>query len=214
VPADPVEAALRLVQGSVRPTGVGARNLAECIALQAIEADRYDPCMARLIDHLDLVARGEVARLKRLCAVDDEDFAEMLAELRSYDPRPGLRFAGGDGAAVTPDILVTAGPDGGWSIALNPATLPRLVVNRDYYRELRGTCADKASSGWLAERPRRRQLADPLARPAAEDDPQGHRGDRPPPGRLLPPRRRPAAPADPARGGRGDRDARIHRSAG
>lgn len=146
-----VDAALRLVQ-SFDPTGVGARTLAECIALQAIEADRYDPCMARLIDHLDLVARGEVARLKRLCAVDDEDFAQMLTELRSYDPRPGLRFAGGDGAPIVPDILLTATTDGGWSIALNPATLPRLVVNRDYHRELRGACVDKASSGWLAER--------------------------------------------------------------
>jgi RNA polymerase sigma-54 factor len=88
------EAALALVQ-SLDPTGVGARNLGECIALQAKEADRYDPCMARLIDNLDLVARGELARLKRLCGVDDEDFADMLAELRGYDPKPGLRFGGG-----------------------------------------------------------------------------------------------------------------------
>ena len=47
--------------------------------------------MARLIDNLDLVARGEFARLKRMCGVDDEDFADMLAELRGYDPKPGLQ---------------------------------------------------------------------------------------------------------------------------
>lgn len=123
-----VERALALVQ-SLDPTGVGARNLAECIALQAREADRYDPCMARLIDNLELVARGEIARLKRLCQVDDEDFADMLAELRGYDPRPGLRFGGGAAEPVVPDILVRAAK-GGWDIALNQATLPRLVVNR------------------------------------------------------------------------------------
>jgi RNA polymerase sigma-54 factor len=145
------EGALVLVQ-SLDPTGVGARSLAECIALQARDADRYDPAMARLIDNLDLVARGEFARLKRICGVDDEDLADMLAELRGYDPKPGLRFGGGEGTPVTPDILVTATDDGGWNIALNEATLPRLVVNRGYYTELRGACEDKAAKTWLSER--------------------------------------------------------------
>ncbi|QOV93697.1 RNA polymerase factor sigma-54 [Novosphingobium sp. ES2-1] len=145
-----VERALTLVQ-TLDPTGVGARNLAECIALQAKEADRYDPCMARLIDNLDLVARGEIARLKRLCQVDDEDFADMLAELRSYDPRPGLRFGGGAAEAVVPDILVRATRDG-WNIALNQATLPRLVVNRSYYVEMRRACISKDAKAWLGDK--------------------------------------------------------------
>ena len=78
---DQTERALDLVQ-SLDPTGVGARSLGECLALQAKEADRHDPCMARLLENLDLLARGELARLKRMCGADDEDFAEMMAELR------------------------------------------------------------------------------------------------------------------------------------
>ncbi|KQM14843.1 RNA polymerase factor sigma-54 [Novosphingobium sp. Leaf2] len=150
---DPGEAAraLDLVQ-SLDPTGVGARTLSECIALQAREADRYDPAMARMIANLDLLARGELARLKRMCGVDDEDFADMLAELRGYDPKPGLRFGGEPSAAVTPDVLVTQQADGSWGIALNQATLPRLIVNRGYYVELKGGCDDKASRAWLADR--------------------------------------------------------------
>ncbi|PNU02424.1 RNA polymerase factor sigma-54 [Novosphingobium guangzhouense] len=146
-----MEEALALVQ-SLDPTGVGARSLSECIALQAREADRYDPLMAKLIDNLDLLARGDLARLKRICGVDDEDFADMLAELRGYDPKPGLRFGGEPSGAVTPDILVTPGADGGWSIALNQATLPRLIVNRGYYVELKGECDDKASRAWLSDK--------------------------------------------------------------
>ncbi|TCM17109.1 RNA polymerase RpoN-/SigL-like sigma 54 subunit [Novosphingobium sp. PhB165] len=150
------EAALALLQ-SLDPTGVGARTLAECIALQAKEADRYDPCMAKLIDNLDLVARGDLPRLKRICAADDEDMADMLGELRGYDPKPGLRFGGEPGAAVVPDILVTpAKPvkneQPGWDIALNEATLPRLIVNRGYFVELRRGCTDKASRNWLSEK--------------------------------------------------------------
>ncbi|HKX77704.1 MAG TPA: RNA polymerase factor sigma-54 [Novosphingobium sp.] len=145
------EDGLALVQ-TLDPTGVGATSLAECIALQAREADRYDPAMARLIDNLELVARGELARLKRLCDVDDEDLRDMLIELRGYDPKPGLRYGGEPSAPVTPDILIHARADGGWDIALNQATLPRLVVNRSYYVELKGTCEDKASRGWLSEK--------------------------------------------------------------
>ena len=146
-----VESALVAVQ-SLDPTGVGARSLSECLALQAREADRYDPCMARLIDNLELVARGEFARLKRMCEVDDEDFADMLGELRSYDPKPGLAFGGSEAAAVMPDILVRSSAKGGWDIALNEATLPRLVVNRGYYLELRAGSPDKEAQSWLKEK--------------------------------------------------------------
>ncbi|MGZ3173940.1 MAG: RNA polymerase factor sigma-54 [Croceibacterium sp.] len=145
------EQGLAVVQ-SLDPTGVGARTLSECLALQAKEADRYDPCMERLIANLDLVARGEFARLRRMCDVDDEDFADMLAELRSYDPKPGLRIGGGAREPVVPDILVSPGPKGSWNIALNEATLPRLIVNRRYYVELRDGCHDKTSKSWLGEK--------------------------------------------------------------
>jgi RNA polymerase sigma-54 factor len=145
------EAALALLQ-SLDPTGVGARSLAECITLQAREADRYDPIMAKLIDNLDLLARGEIPRLKRMCGVDDEDFAEMMAELRGYDPKPGLRFGAAGGDPVTPDILITARVDGGWDISLNQATLPRLIVNRAYYVEMRSGVDDKAARGWLSDK--------------------------------------------------------------
>ncbi|QDH33304.1 RNA polymerase factor sigma-54 [Porphyrobacter sp. YT40] len=145
------KAGLRLVQ-SLDPSGIGARNLAECIAIQAREADRYDPCMKALIDNLDLVARGEVERLKRLCRVDDEDFADMLRELRSYNPRPGLAFAPSDAGTVVPDILVTANAAGGWDIALNEDTLPKLIVNRGYFVELNAGATSRESQGWLKEK--------------------------------------------------------------
>ncbi len=75
------------------PSGVGARSLAECLTIQLAERNRLDPAMRALIDHLDLVARHDRARLKRLCGVDDEDLEEMLAELKALDPKPGLAYA-------------------------------------------------------------------------------------------------------------------------
>ena len=145
-----MEAALSAIQ-TFDPTGVGARNLSECLALQAKEADRYDPCMAKLIDNLDMVARGSFDQLRRLCRVDDEDLRDMLVELRGYDPKPGCRFESESSIAVTPDIFVTArGPKagGGWAIELNSANLPRILINKSYYAELG---ADKSAKSWLGE---------------------------------------------------------------
>ncbi|HEU0043252.1 RNA polymerase factor sigma-54 [Sphingomonas sp.] len=144
-----VEGVLRIIHG-FDPTGVGARDLAECLALQAKEADRYDPCMARLIDSLDLLARGEVKRLQRMCGVDDEDMADMIRELRSYDPKPGCRYGGAPVQAVVPDLFVTRTRTG-WAIELNAATLPRVLVNRRYHAELASGAQDKASKAWLGD---------------------------------------------------------------
>ncbi|QIG78437.1 RNA polymerase factor sigma-54 [Stakelama tenebrarum] len=150
VPLGQVEEVLEVIQ-SFDPTGVGARNLAECLALQAKEADRYDPCMERLIDNLDLVARGDRARLKRICGVDDEDLSDMIRELRNYDPKPGCRYGGDPVPAVTPDVFVARRGEG-WAIEINSATLPRLLVNRTYYAELSGPAKqDKASRAWLSD---------------------------------------------------------------
>lgn len=144
-----MEAALASLQ-RFDPTGIGARSLSECLALQAREADRYDPCMARLIDNLDLVARGGFDQLKRLCKVDDEDLRDMLDELRSYDPKPGCSFGEENAQSITPDIFLTARGDG-WAIELNSANLPRLLVNRTYVAELSGTNADRDTKAWLGE---------------------------------------------------------------
>ena len=149
VPLARIERVLAVVQ-SFDPTGVGARSLGECLALQAREVDRYDPAMARLLDNLDLLAAGRINRLKRMCGVDDEDMADMIRELRGYDPKPGLRFGGERSPAVTPDLFV-ARRGAGWAIEINAATLPRLLVNRGYYVELQAGSPDKAAKTWLSE---------------------------------------------------------------
>ena len=149
VPLARVEAVLGVVQ-TFEPTGVGARSLAECLMLQAREADRFDPCMARLINNLDLVARGDMARLRRVCDVDDEDLADMIRELRGYDPKPGCRYGGEPLQGLVPDVYVARAKQG-WAVELNGATLPRVLVNRSYYQELSGGPQDKSSKAWLGD---------------------------------------------------------------
>ena len=144
-----VEGVLEVIQ-AFDPTGVGARSLGECLALQAKEADRHDPAMARLLDNLDLLAEGRLAQLQRMCGVDAEDMADMIRELRQYDPKPGLKFGASQIESVTPDVFV-ARKGKGWSVEINSATLPRLLINRSYYVEIASGPQDKASRAWLSE---------------------------------------------------------------
>jgi RNA polymerase sigma-54 factor len=144
-----VEQALAVVQG-LEPPGVGARSLSECLALQARAADRHDPAMARLIDNLELLSKGRTTDLKRICGVDDEDLSDMIRELRGYDPKPGCQISAIAAEDVTPDVFVRR-TRVGHSVELNQATLPRLLVNRRYYQELKTGPQDKASRAWLSE---------------------------------------------------------------
>ena len=153
-----VDAILRLVQ-TFDPTGVGARSLSECLAIQAREAGLLDRPMSRLLKNLDLLAKGELVTLRRLCGVRGDELTALIRTLRTFNPKPGLAFGGEPAQAVQPDIYVARSPRG-WSIELNGATLPRVLVNRTYYAELsRGAkgpaktfLADcLASANWLVK---------------------------------------------------------------
>ena len=89
--------------------------------------------MAALLDNLDLLARRDLTALRRVCDVDGEDLAEMIAELKALTPRPGAGFGGEPAQTVVPDVHVRPDPAGSWRIELNTDTLPRLLVDKRYH---------------------------------------------------------------------------------
>ena len=139
---------LIIVQG-FDPTGVGARDIAECLALQLREKSRLDPAMRALLGRLDLVARRDMAGLCALCGQDIDDVADMISEIRALTPKPGLAFGGEPLQPVVPDVFVREGADGGWDVELNSETLPRVLVNSRYYASVRGSTNDKDAQNYL-----------------------------------------------------------------
>jgi RNA polymerase sigma-54 factor len=115
------------------PPGLFGRSLSECLAIQLKAKDRLDPAMATLLDNLELLAKRDFQSLKRLCGVDDADIVDMLSEIRALDPKPGTVFQSGMIDAIVPDVSVRPAHDGSWIIELNPAALPRVLVNQNYY---------------------------------------------------------------------------------
>lgn len=133
------------------PTGVMARSVPECLALQLKEKNRFDPAMQALIDNLELVARRDFSALKALCGVDDDDMAEMMAELRALTPRPGAAFGGEPSQTVIPDVFVRPDPAGGWRVELNADTLPRLLVDKRYHAVVQASARSDEDKTFVAE---------------------------------------------------------------
>ncbi|RUM96531.1 RNA polymerase sigma-54 factor [Pseudaminobacter arsenicus] len=133
------------------PPGLFARDLAECLALQLSSRDRLDPAMQALVQNLDSLARRDFQALKRLCQVDDEDLVDMVAEIRSLDPRPGLAFSGGSADTIVPDIEVRPAADGSWTVELNADALPRVLVDQVYFAEVSSGAKNQEEKSFLAE---------------------------------------------------------------
>jgi RNA polymerase sigma-54 factor len=133
------------------PTGMFARDLRECLAVQLAEKNRLDPAMAALLDNLELLAKREMRRLMALCEVDAADLNDMIAELRRLDPKPGASFDAQPLQPLVPDILMRAAPDGSWILELNPETLPRVLVNQTFTTRVMQK-ANREDKAFLAEK--------------------------------------------------------------
>ena len=121
-------AVLHKLQG-IEPTGLFARNLADCLRLQAREAGVLDRVLGVMLDNLDLLARGDFARLATLAATDAGDITDRLRVIRAMDPKPGAQFAQGAAPVRDPDLTARLGPNG-WEVALNRSSLPAVRLNK------------------------------------------------------------------------------------
>lgn len=150
--ADPanVAAVLEVCQG-FDPTGVMARDLSECMALQLKERDRYDPVMQVFLDNLHLAAKHDIKGLTEVCGVDKEDVMDMLGELRSLSPRPASGFASEATIAVAPDVYIRELPNGMFAVELNSDTLPKVLMDKAYYAEVTALKMRESEKEFISE---------------------------------------------------------------
>ena len=133
-----LQCGLRYLQ-SMEPTGVGARNLAECLCLQLRLRPRSEAQVIAIIvckSHLDLLARRD---LKKLCAVtgaDEDLLREAQALIVALEPKPGRQFARAEANIIIPDVIVQKAGRG-WKVTLNPDVMPKLRINDLYANAIR-----------------------------------------------------------------------------
>jgi RNA polymerase sigma-54 factor len=122
-----VESLLDRLQAQAEPTGLFARNLAECLRLQAQEAGELDLPMMALLDRLDLLAKGEIDRIAREAGLELGELRTAFGRLRSYDPKPGAGFEAFAAPVREPDLIAEKGA-AGWIVSLNRSALPSVSV--------------------------------------------------------------------------------------
>lgn len=130
-----IKAVLKQLQG-FDPAGVFATGLAECLTLQLKDRNRYDPVIGRLVEHLELVAIGDIKKLARLCKTSEEEVIEMCQEIKRLNPKPGDMFAADAVSIQQPDVFLKKSPEGEWVIEVNTQALPKVLVNQKYYAKL------------------------------------------------------------------------------
>ncbi|MBI2308239.1 MAG: RNA polymerase factor sigma-54 [Rhodocyclales bacterium] len=122
------------------PTGVGARNAQECLALQLVTlpADAVrDVALVIVRQHLELLAARDFARIKKLTGCDDDMLRAAHTLIKSLNPRPGAQFAPLDARYIIPDVIVKKTRNQ-WRASINPDAYPRLRINRLYAEVLAG----------------------------------------------------------------------------
>ena len=134
------------------PPGIFARSLKECLALQLIEKDRFDPAMEILVNNLEMLAKKDMAGLLKICGVDSEDLTQMISELRALDPKPALKFEHEIAETVVPDVLMRRLSDGSFAVELNQDTLPRVLVNIRYYQQINESAKNKEERQFINEK--------------------------------------------------------------
>ena len=139
IAVEDVQAVLALCQ-KFEPAGIFATGLADCLALQAADQGCLTPALQTMLENLELLARGRMTQLARKCKCDEADLQDLLALIRSFNPKPGEAFSSEAELIAEPDLIVRMG-DTGWQVELNHSTLPAVKIDETYARELNAKIA-------------------------------------------------------------------------
>ena len=137
---------------SMEPTGVGARDLSECLTLQLRALPRSEAqAIAVLIckQHLELLARRDLKKLMAATGADEDLLREARALIVTLEPKPSRQFSRAEAHIIIPDVIVQKSGRG-WKVVLNPEVMPKLRINDLYanaIRQHRGSSAGASAGG-------------------------------------------------------------------
>lgn len=151
VEEDVVMQALRLVQ-SLEPPGVGARDLKECLAIQAARLPTCPTLVYVLIqDHLEDIASLSISRLSLKLKIASDELQESLELLKKLNPYPGAAFTTTEIPYIVPDVMIEwSGEE--WSVTIPDRVAPRLTVNGYYDRILKDSGVHAETRAFLQKK--------------------------------------------------------------
>jgi RNA polymerase sigma-54 factor len=146
-----IEGVLTKLQ-ALDPPGIFARSLAECWSIQLRELNRYDPAIEILLQNIELLERHDYRTLSKLCGVDLDDIKDMINEIWALNHKPAEAFDHVITQPIIPDVMMRSGPSDTWIIELNSDTLPKVLINNQYYSMIKKSVKTKADKQYITER--------------------------------------------------------------
>lgn len=135
----------------LEPAGLFARNLRECLVLQAKDSNQYCANLAVVLENLHLMATGKFDLLKRRSGCSDDEIACVFRKIKSFDPKPGLKFETLGAPIREPDLQVNE-TENGWEIDLNNSTMPSVIVNKEYAQDIRSKVSTKEQREFIRDK--------------------------------------------------------------
>ena len=128
------------------PSGIFAQNLAECLKLQIQDQPDVSPALLTILDNLELLAARKFKELAKLCNCQIEELFPLISQIKSLNPKPAADYTIPNTSYIIPDVLLKRTKSGEYIVELNPLSLPKLLINHNYYSNLK---QDKSASRFL-----------------------------------------------------------------
>ena len=130
------------------PSGIFAENLSECLKIQLVDTDKLTPVLKTILDNLPLLAERKIKELTKLCQCSEAEILKAAAELKTLNPKPTATFFLAENISIIPDVIVKRSKTGEYRVELNNMSLPRLLINHNYYSNLK---QNKSAQRYLKE---------------------------------------------------------------
>lgn len=137
------------------PTGVFAYDLQDCLALQLEEKGLLDKPAKILLENLNLLADHDLTTLAEKCDVNETYLADIIGDIKSLNPKPASDYDHIVVQTAIPDVLMKKLPKnlgGGWRVELNNDTLPKVLINQEYYTQVASSAVQKKDKEYISQK--------------------------------------------------------------
>lgn len=135
------------------PAGIFAYDLPDCLRLQLQDQGKLDPLMDLFLQHIPLLAQHNYDELAKICDVSPLVIRELADELKLLNPKPARLYDHHVTQTAVPDVLMKKLPKdqgGGYRVEMNNDTLPRVLINQEYYTEVLSATKDKEGKEYIS----------------------------------------------------------------
>ena len=135
----------------IEPAGLFARNLKECLTLQAVDKNIFCGAMKSVLENLHLIGSGKFDLLRQRSGCSVDELSSIFKKIKSFDPKPGLQFDSSDIVIREPDLHVKETMDG-WTVVLNNSTLPNVQISKEYAKKASQQVTEKSEREFIREK--------------------------------------------------------------